>query len=279
MLGYLILGGVLTVTVVLPVIRVGVKFGKQQLQPKLRGKAGESKVNNCLRKFKGKEFAHVKDVMLPSRGKTSQIDNLLISPYGIFVIEMKNYKGVIKGCVDQPKWLQSLPGSKYKPREFYNPIWQNEGHIRALKALCARQFPNLQYHNIVVFSDECKLPKIPNVIRLKDLRGALKAKMKDEPIISGEDVAYIKEIIETNNIKGNDKRLEHVAYAKERAAQAREHEKAEIMKNRAEANKGMADKVQEAYNLGRLSLSQQIGEAEKIGSVGAQRNESNNLER
>ena len=89
MLVYLIVGGVLVAIFVPAAIQVGWRL----IKPKLRGNAGESKVERCLRKFKGPGFARTKDIMLPTRGKTSQIDNLLVSRYGIFVIEAKNYDG------------------------------------------------------------------------------------------------------------------------------------------------------------------------------------------
>lgn len=262
MLGYVIVGGILTVTVVVPTIRLGVRFGLQHIQFKMRGRNGESKVNNCLRKFKGKDFAKAKDIMLPFRGKTSQVDNLLISRYGIFVIETKNYTGIIKGRETSPKWLQVFPNSVQNPREFYNPIWQNEGHIKGLKSLLGHSFPNLQYHNIVVFSNECTPPVIPNVVNLKELQSTIKAKMNGSPVLSIEDVKAIKKFIDKNNIKDSQKRSEHVVYAKESAAMMREREKFKIMRQRAEANNDMAMSVQELYSQGRNNLNERISSAE-----------------
>lgn len=260
MLGYVIIGGILTVTVVVPAIKVGIQFGLQRLRFKVRGRNGESKVNNCLRKFKGKDFARAKDIMLPFRGKTSQIDNLLISRYGIFVIETKNYTGIIKGRENSPKWLQVFPNSVQNPREFYNPVWQNEGHVKSLQALLTESFPNLRYHNIVVFSNECIPPEIPNVINLKELHSTLKARMTGPPVLSSEDVLAIKKSIDKNNIKDSKKRSEHVVYAKESAEMMREREKSKIMRQRAEANKDMAMNIQELYSQSRLA--EQIKSAE-----------------
>lgn len=263
MLGYIIIGGVLTVTVVIPAISVGLTVSKRRLQPKLRGRAGESKVNSCLRKFRGKAFARFKDVMLPVQKKTAQIDNILVSPYGVFVIEMKNYTGVIKGGENQYKWIQSFPGSKVKPREFYNPVWQNEGHIKALRELLKNEVPNIRFHNVVVFSNECDLPLVPGVVKLGELKNFIKDKMKCDSVLSVEQVTAIKGLIAKNNIKDRNQRSSHVVYAKESAFQARSREKAEVMRNRAVANKDAAVKVQQAYALAKLSLNEQIREADQ----------------
>ena len=41
-------------------------------------------------------------------GKTTQIDHVVVSPYGIFVIETKNYRGLILGKDEWKEWTQIL---------------------------------------------------------------------------------------------------------------------------------------------------------------------------
>ena len=65
--------------------------------PKIKGAIGETKVNTRLN-FLGNEYTVFKDILIKSsNGLTSQIDELVLSEYGIFVIETKNYKGWIFG--------------------------------------------------------------------------------------------------------------------------------------------------------------------------------------
>ncbi len=52
------------------------------------------------------------DVIIPSPNGTTQIDHLLISPFGLFLIETKNFKGWIFGSEDQANWTQSIFGKK-----------------------------------------------------------------------------------------------------------------------------------------------------------------------
>lgn len=264
MLVYVLVGGVLTVTVMVPALRIGLREGWRFLRPKVRGKMGEFEVERCLRKFKGKGFARVKDIMLPSRGKTSQIDNLLISPYGVFVIETKNYGGNVTGSERSANWIQSFPGSRQGPREFFNPIWQNNGHIKALRELLVRDYPYLKYHNVVVFADECKLPSIPGVVTFSELKVFLQSKMNGQQYLSSADVIKIKSLLEENNIKGFKARSEHVSRARTAGAFFKQREKDKIIKQRAEANKDIAMSVQQVYSRARLDT--QIKDAEAFAS-------------
>lgn len=261
MLGYLIVGGILTFVVVPSVFRAIAKTNRGKHR-QTSGTIGEARVDRCLRKFKGREFARAKDVMLSSHGKTSQIDNILVSRYGIFVIEMKNFAGTVKGKEHEPKWMHISPGRNKTPREFYNPIWQNEGHITALRKLLEKSLPNIPFHNIVVFSDECRSPKIPGVVTLSELRDALQERMNGRPVLSQTDVAAIKDIIDSNNIKNKRKRSQHITYAQGVADNAKQREVDKARRMTAEANKDMALKVQREYSGGLVSLEQTIVSAE-----------------
>ena len=225
------------------------------IKPKLRGAAQESSINRMFRKFKGKGFARLNDVMVRTGDKTNQIDNLLITRHGVFVIESKNYSGVIQGRERTPRWLQTFPNGKKKPREFFNPIWQNEGHIRALKQVLGRQFPKLQYHNLVVFSDNCQCPRIPGVIKLSDMNKTIKQAMSGPPILSEEDVAKLKELLEKSNIKDHKSRSEHLDHVQNAAFKAKERERIETLRKRGEENKDMAMRVQMAYSGGHNDLA------------------------
>jgi len=85
-------------------------------------------------------------------GKTTEIDLLLIHETGLYVFEMKHYKGTIYGKASDQKWTQyfrTAPNS-----HFYNPILQNQYHIKALQ----KMFPNIPIHSLIVFtSPECDL--------------------------------------------------------------------------------------------------------------------------
>lgn len=100
--------------------------------PNLRGYIGELKVRIKLNKLNKKEYIVLNDIMINIEDRTHQIDHIVLSRYGIFVIEMKNYYGLIVGEDINDKWIQYLGKNK---SYFKNPLYQNYGHIKSLERL------------------------------------------------------------------------------------------------------------------------------------------------
>ncbi len=117
-----------------------------------------------------KDYYIFNNVIIPSiNNGSSQIDHLVISKFGIFVIESKDYKGWIFGNKDQDNWTQSLPGGDNK-FQFQNPIRQNWSHIMALKDLIP--FINEKsFESIIVFTNSCEIKTLPieNVVQIDSL--------------------------------------------------------------------------------------------------------------
>jgi len=91
-----------------------------------------------------------------AEGKTTQLDHVIVSIYGIFVVETKNYQGWIYGNEVDQRWTQVI----YKTRQqFYNPIKQNQGHIRALKDLLPK-YRHIPFISIINFSPKATLKDI-----------------------------------------------------------------------------------------------------------------------
>ncbi|MDZ5711384.1 NERD domain-containing protein [Jeotgalibacillus haloalkalitolerans] len=116
--------------------------------PQIKGAAGEWMVNQRLSKL-GPEYRTFHDLYVPKAdGGTTQVDHIVTSPYGIFVIETKHYDGWIFGSEKQKYWTQTI----YKRKEkLYNPIWQNYGHIKAIKHYIDQEKSN-HIHSIIAFS-------------------------------------------------------------------------------------------------------------------------------
>ena len=71
------------------------------------------------------------DVIINSPDGTTQLDHVIISPYGIFVIETKNMSGWIFGSEKDSNWTQSLNGGRTKCK-FQNPLTQNYRRTKCL---------------------------------------------------------------------------------------------------------------------------------------------------
>ena len=91
---------------------------------------GERIVSARLNTLLSDDYRILDDVILKTNRGTSQIDHIVVSKYGIFVIETKNYKGWIFGHENSEKWTQNLYGYKYA---LANPVRQNQAHIRAVR--------------------------------------------------------------------------------------------------------------------------------------------------
>ena len=77
--------------------------------PDLKGKIGECAVQRQAKQHLDERYILLNDLTLPDQdGGTTQIDHVLLSPFSIFVIESKNYKG----------WILVVRGKKCGPRKF-----------------------------------------------------------------------------------------------------------------------------------------------------------------
>lgn len=136
----------------------------------LSGEAGVAWKLDSLQR-KNKEYHPFNNIILKTLDGTTQIDHILISPWGIFVIETKDFKGWIFGDVHQKEWTQSLCGPyrssiKY---QFQNPIHQNYKHVKAVQDFLG--IDSKAIFNVIVFagSSEFKTEMPENVVELYDL--------------------------------------------------------------------------------------------------------------
>ena len=94
-----------------------------------KGKIAEKMVHHKLMQLP-EEYHVIDNVLFMSNGRSTQIDHIVVSPYAVFVIETKGYKGWIFGGESTEYWTQNIYGHK---STFYSPLLQNDGHVRFLK--------------------------------------------------------------------------------------------------------------------------------------------------
>lgn len=111
-----------------------------------KGVFGELLVNRLLSTLPTSDYTLIKDVTLPTHDGTTQIDHILVSRYGIFVIETKNMKGWIFGSIKGKLWTQKI--YRHSSR-FQNPLHQNHKHVKTLESLlgCSEN----HVHSVIVF--------------------------------------------------------------------------------------------------------------------------------
>jgi len=74
-------------------------------------------------------YAPFNNVILATATGTTQIDHVVVSRHGIFVVEAKNWRGLIQGNETDPEWTQVLGRKRYKQQ---NPLHQNCRHMQAV---------------------------------------------------------------------------------------------------------------------------------------------------
>lgn len=87
---------------------------------------------HLLAKFSAPDYHLMNNVTLHVQDGTTQVDHILVSRFGIFVIETKNYKGWIFANPKHASWTQVIFKRNFK---FQNPIHQNYKHVRAVQSL------------------------------------------------------------------------------------------------------------------------------------------------
>lgn len=183
-------------------IRRGVKqalFG--DVIAEYKGERGEHKASKVADKaLAGHNAISMCDVYLPwPDGRTAQIDQIIIADSGIYVLEVKNYKGWIFGNERNQYWTQVLTtgirGESIKNR-LYNPIKQNETHISCIRRNI-RDY-TVPIHSVIVFSNESEFKDVtyysPDVYVVYQSR--LKSTLRDidnqyKGILSDEDIERI----------------------------------------------------------------------------------------
>jgi len=99
------------------------------------------------------------DLYIPKpNNQFSQLDVVLATSKGIIVFEVKEYSGWIYGNAKHDQWTQVLAYGNTKYR-FYNPVKQNQNHIKHLRKYL--DLPNeIPFISVIVFFGDCELKEV-----------------------------------------------------------------------------------------------------------------------
>lgn len=166
------------------------------LMAMFKGWIGETMASVAHRVFLDQSiYFELNNVTIPTPNGTTQIDHIIVSRYGIFVIEAKNMKGWIFGSEKATEWTQPLPGGrKFK---FQNPLRQNYRHTKCLSDFLGME--HNKFHSLVMFWDDCtfKTPMPENVL-CKGYTSYIKS--KTEIMFADEKVLEIVEAIRSGRL-------------------------------------------------------------------------------
>lgn len=130
---------------------------------------GEARVSRELRAaFSSPDYHLLNHVTVHLTDGTTQIDHILVSRFGIFVIETKDYTGWIFASANQRTWMQVIYKQKFR---FQNPLLQNYRHVCAVREVLDFLPPD-SIRSAVVFTGDAEFKtEVPNGVY--DLRGLI----------------------------------------------------------------------------------------------------------
>lgn len=118
-----------------------------------KGKVGEFVVGRLLKQL-GPGYEIFNDLTFVIDGETTQIDHVVLSTRGVFVIETKNYQGKVFGKAQEAQWTQRLGRRSFR---FQNPLRQNFRHRQFLAEKCGVKEEAIV--TLVVFTANADFPK------------------------------------------------------------------------------------------------------------------------
>lgn len=165
----------------------------------VKGWFGELIVNLMASFFLDKKEYHlIKNVTLPTEDSTTQIDHIIVSKYGIFVVETKNMKGWIFGSENNAEWTQQIYNHKNK---FQNPLRQNYRHTKVLEEILGLM-PDRVFSAVVFVGDSTFKTEMPENVTFT--RGYIDyIKSKKEPLFGEFEVKELIDKIKEYRLEPN----------------------------------------------------------------------------
>ena len=148
------------------VIQGGVSYEPPEKQA---GKMGEQIATNVICEVLRKEDKLFTNVPVYADGKQTELDNVIVNENGVFIIEVKNFSGVIRGEEDDYEWTKfhtSSGGNTYV-KTIKNPIHQVKREIHILSTLLKDNNIKVWIEGYVFFVQMNSPVESPNVLRTR----------------------------------------------------------------------------------------------------------------
>lgn len=129
----------------------------------------------------------------------TEVDMIAVTNNGVYVFEVKNYRGYIYGSQNDRYWTQTF--NKHSRFQFYNPIRQNYAHVKAVENIL--EVPKSHIIPLIAFSEKSKLRKLnitkdTHVYHFKEaLKLIKKYETESRNLVSDNEIEMYKERIPT----------------------------------------------------------------------------------
>jgi hypothetical protein len=202
----------------------GLGFWRGRRRRRATENEGEGAVCTALaRAFPGTDVHVMHNLTLPDGQGTTQIDHVVLSRGGIFVIETKHYSSVITGDADTGQWEHRY-GMRTRPRQ--SPLRQNYKHVKVIERLLS-SVPAAHIHNVVVLTGtasferdgrDCAFPS--GVFNMSGIVRHIK--QHSDPVLSMQQVHACVGCLEcTRRLLTRQTDVEHQAYLNRKFGEVR----------------------------------------------------------
>ena len=149
---------------------------------------------------------------IPNRsGDKTELDIIMISTKGIYVVENKNYSGWIFGDEQSKNWCETLKGKKFF---FYNPVKQNKSHIKNLEKIL--NIGEDKYISLITFNKNAILKKVKTespklyVKKYEELKKFIKEQEKYSDILQHEEIEEIYKSLLLGTQLNDEEKQKHI---------------------------------------------------------------------
>ena len=146
---------ILLIIIIYLIIKLIIKISKIRFKDieikserRIAGDLGEKKAALIIERIIDEDDKLLRNVTIRYEDKETELDNVIVSKRGVFIIEVKNYKGELEGDEDSYEWDKynySKNGNIYL-KKVKNPIKQIKRQIYILKSF-------LKYYGIDIWVD------------------------------------------------------------------------------------------------------------------------------
>lgn len=183
-----------------------IKIRKKQDRVNHFGDSAEKKVEKYIEKYLNGVYI-MKDLYLKTATGLTEIDMLLLSDRGIFIVEIKSHNGYI---VTRGKHWTQRWGDKVV--RFHNPTYQNNVHKKALEEVLKRRqsLASLPIYTVTVFTSSrvSFSENVRDVIKLPILAKFIKNKPRDKRM-TREMISTLEKFIKNNAETSRRRQMKH----------------------------------------------------------------------
>lgn len=179
-----------------------------------QGAAAERKVTKELATLPQEEYVALNDLLLPTSYGATQIDHVVFSTHGVYVIEIKDCRGNITGDEISEQWEQNFHGYRMK---MGNALRQNKNHVDII-IHHARLNRNVPVYNIVAFTRRANFNidhEHGKVIYIDELLSTIRRLRSNKPTLTKDQILIGTNLLLSQNIVDPELREKHYLATKE----------------------------------------------------------------